>query len=534
MGMKDRAAALAHLTQAFQAGLHAQQEKPFVPRHLEQAITRLARAMAEAAADGVSFTVGPHGLQTEDGPVGAPPLSEWLAAPLVREGIKTIAFRHGLTTEEALPFASAWIRTARGPLGTDGFATRVWDQDEPHVILTLHPAMSVLDDKHQREGEARFRTWTTSATLAGSEVVDLSDARIVPLLQALDATDLVPETGRIDQDWTVGLAPLAKGLEAPREKAVEHLADALVHTGDLAKTQQEVNALAGIVDRLVRSLGQEHRFAEAVDAFKHAATESHAAAGQAVAERFKTSLTSPLVMAWLIETLNNAEAANDALNGVRHMGLAAARSLLAAPSLTPDGKRRLNGLIAELDGGALAPVAAPQQGPGLDEVPKLPVAEAVAVLKKALLNPDAAVRRRALELVRQQHAVQLADALHHRIKDPNPQVRLLAIHHVAELEDPSALPALVAQLHRSLGDDERKALHDALSRIGGPKAAEVLLDELQRAPAALKVDVVHALARVDHPKVRAALEAEANRLLAPAALKAACREALAKLKGGAR
>lgn len=533
MGMKDRAAALAHLTQAFQAGLHAQQEKPFVPRHLELAITRLARAMSEAAADGVAFTVTAHGLQTEDGPLGTPPLSELLAAPLMREGVKTISFRHGLTTEEALPFAAAWIRTARGPLGTEGFATRVWDEDEPHVVLTLHPPVAVLDDKHQREGEARFRTWTTSPTLAGADVVDLSDPRIVPLLQALDATDLVPETGRVDTDWAAGLEGLQKGLEKAREKAVEHLADALVHTGDLAKTPQEVNALASVADRLVRSLGQEHRFAEAVDAFKHAAHESHAAAGQAVAERFKTSLTSPLVMAWLIETLNNAEAASDALNGLRHMGLGAARSLLTAPSLSVEGKRRLNGLIAELDGGALAPPAQ-AQGPGLDEVPKLALAEAVAVLKKAMMNPDAAVRRRALELVQQQHAVQLAEALHHRIKDPNAQVRLLAIHHVAELEDPSALPALIAQLHRSLGDDERKALHDALSRIGGPKAAEVLLEEFSRAPAAQKVEVVHALARVDHPKVRAALEAEAERLLAPAALKAACREALAKLKGGAR
>ncbi|MBL8920461.1 MAG: HEAT repeat domain-containing protein [Myxococcaceae bacterium] len=533
MGMKDRAAALAHLTQAFQAGLHAQQEKPFVPRHLEQAIGRLARAMAEAADDGITFTVSAHGLQTEDGPLATPPLSEQLAAPLLREGVKTIAFRHGLKTEEALPFAAAWIRTARGPLGTEGFATRVWDQDEPHVVLTLHPPMSVLDDKHQREGEARFRTWTSAPTIAGFEVVDLSDARLVPLLQALDATDLVPETGRVDDTWKAGLEVLQRGLQAPRDKAVEHLADALVHTGDLAKTQQEVNALAGVVDRLVRSLGQEHRFAEAVDAFKHAAHESHAAAGQAVAERFKTSLTSPLVMAWLIESLNDAEAAPDALNGLRHMGLGAARSLLTAPSLGVEGKRRLNGLIAELDGGGLA-APATQPDPGLDAVPKLPVKDAVGVLKKGLMNPDAAVRRHALELVKQEHAVLLADALHHRIKDPNAQVRLLAIHHVAELEDPSALPALVAQLHRSLGDEERKALHDALSRIGGPKAAEVLLEELHRVPAALKVGVVHALARVDTPKVRAALEAEADRLLAPPALKAACRDALTKLKGGAR
>lgn len=537
MASKDRAAVFSHLAGAFQAGRDALHERPFVTRHLEAAITHLAQALVEAGHAELAFTVTAHGLQSENVLVGAPPVAEALVAPLMRDGVKTITFRSGLSLEEALPLAAAWIRTADGFRGTDSLATRVWDTDHSHVAMTLHPPANVLGDAHAREAEALFRGWTTTPTLPPQELVHLSDERVVPALRALEALDVVPETGVVDQDkWMRELTALTEGLTKARAHAVEHLGDALVHTGDRASTPQEVNALGSIIERLVRTLGEEHRFAEAVDAFKHAAHESHAPAGHAVVARFKSSVTSPAVMSWLVEALNTADGAGDALTGLRHMGAGAAKSLLKAEALTPDGRRRLNALIAELDAEAARSAheaAAQTTASSLSSIARLPPAEALAAVKKALSNPDAAVRRQALEVMDTQQAVQLAEQLHERLKDANAQVRLLALRHVAELEDPTALPALLTQLHRTtVTGEERVKLYDALSRIGGPKAAAALVDELHLADAAMKVEVAKALARVDHPKVREALKTEAERLLAPAAVKAACRDALAKLGGG--
>jgi len=535
--MAARAARLEGLAAAYKAGHDALVATPLVPRAVAQAVSRFAQALVDEVKAGgdLPLTVDAKGLLVDGAPL---PLAEALAAPLARDGIKAITFQAGLPVEEAQVVAAAWIHASAGPHGTEGVASKVWDFEKPHVVLALHPPARCLGEGVLLEAERLFRDWVTTPALPPTEVIHFSDERAIPTLRALDALSLEPEAGVVDIDqWRRDLDALTKALSDPRGDPEAHLAKALVRAGDRATTPQEVNALIAVVDRVVARLAHEHHFAAAIDVFRAAATgESHTEGGRAVLERFRADLSSGGFMGTLVQSLNDAGAAAEALVGLRHMGAPAAKALLQVPGLSEEGKKRLVGVIAELEGEAARKTseqAAANVSASLDRVKALPAAEAVAVLKKALSSPDVAVRKHALEVMTQTHAVQLAEALRVRLTDTNAEVRALALKHVGDLEDPASIPALVALLHKAtIPPAERMAAYPVLARIGGPKAALALVEELQKqTDVPTRVAAAQALGGVDHPKVREALTAEAGRLLSPPDLKKACREALARLGG---
>lgn len=534
-----RAARLEGFAAAYKAGHDALAATPMVPKLFEQAVARMAHALVDEVKAGgeLTFTVGPNGLTVDDAPVLH---AQALAAPLAKDGVRSITFKAALPAEQASSVAQIWVRTSRGPFGTEGVATRAWDFEHPHVVVSLHPPARCLGEDALLESERLFRDWTTTPSLPQLETILFSDERAVPTLRALEALELVPEAGVVDIDqWRRDLDTLTKALSDARGDPEAHLAQALVRAGDRATAQQEVNALYVVVDRLVARLAQEHHFAAGVDLFRAVSTaESHTNGGRAVLERFRAGLSSDAFIGTLVQSLNDASAAGEALVGLKHMGPQAAKALLTANGLSEEGRRRIATVVAELesDGARKATEqAAANTAASLDQLKQLPAAEAVAVLKKALSSPDTAVRKHALEVMTQAHAVQVADALHARVTDLHADVRLLALKLVAELEDPTALPSLTALLHKpKLALEERQLAYSALARIGGPKAAAALVEELQKqTDVAVRVAVAQALGGIDHPKVREALSAEAGRLLGPAELKKACKEALARL-GGAK
>lgn len=536
--MAARAARLEGLAAAFKAGRDALCATPLVPRTVDQSVGKLAHALVDEVKVGgaLTLTVDAHGLTVDGAPV---PLGDALAAPLARDGIRAVTFRAGLPLEEATRLASAWVHTAAGPHGTEGVASAVWDVDTGHVALLLHPPARCLGEGALLEAERLFRDWTTTPALPPTETVLLSDERTVPTLRALEALELEPEAGLVDIDqWRRDLDALTGALTSPRGNCEEHLAVALVLAGDRAASQQEVNALFTVVDRLVSRLAHEHHFAVAIDVFRMAVSSGiHTQGGYAVLERFRAGLSSGGFLGTLVQSLNDAGAAIEALAGLRHMGAGAAKSLAQVPGLTDEGRRRLNSVIAELDGDAARKAteqAAASTAASLDRLKELPLAEAVAALKKAVGSPDHAVRRHALEVMTQAHAVQLTEALHQRLTDTHADVRALALKHVGDLEDPTALPALTSLLHKaSLAPSERKGVYAVVAKLGGPKAALALVEELQRqTDVAVRVAAAQALGGFSSPKVREALEAEAGRLLGNAELKKACKEALARLGGG--
>lgn len=535
-----RAARLEGLVGHFQAGHAALTATTLAPKQVEQAVTRFAHLLVEEvkAHGALTLTVGPAGLLVDDAPLGAGPAAKALAGPLVRDGVRAVTFKAGLPQEEAAHVASWWLHAAAAPTGTESLATWVWDQPKAHVALLLHPPARCLGEGALLDAERLFRDWVTTPALPPTEVIFLSDERALPTLRALDAMDLLPEAGQTDIDqWRRELDALTKALSAPRGRTAEHLALGVVRAGDRATSPQELNALYVIVDRLVARLAHEHHFAAAVDVFKAVSTkESHTQGGRAVLERFRADLSSSAFMGTLVQSLNDANAANEALVGLRHMGPAAAKAVMSVPGLTDEGRRRLNGLVAELESELArqaTQAAAKNTAASLSGLRQLPTADALPVLKKALGSPDAAVRRQALETMSQSHAVQLAEVLHQRVTDTHADVRALALKHVAELEDPTATPALVTLLHRtSLPVDERKQVYGVLARVGGPKAAAALIDELQKqTDVGVRVAAAQALGAFPQPKVKEALAAEAGRLLGPADLKKACKEALARLGG---
>jgi hypothetical protein len=535
--MAARAARLEAVATAYKAGHDALVATPLVPRAVAQAVTRFAQALVEEVKAGgdLVLTVDAKGLLLDGAPV---PLGEALASPLARDGIRAITFQSGLTQEEAAAVADAWIHASAGPTGTEGIASKVWDLERPHLVMLLHPPARCLGEGALLEAERLYRDWVTTPAMPPMEVIHFSDPRATPTLRALDALELEPEAGVVDIDqWRRDLDALTKALTNPRGDAEAHLALALVRGGDRATSQQEVNALFAVVDRMVARLAHEHHFAAAIDVFRAAASsEAHTDSGRAVLERFRAGLSSTGFMGALVQSLNDAGAAAEALVGLRHMGAQAAKAVAQVPGLTEEGRRRLVSVISELDTEASRKAtqqAAANVSASLDTVKQLPAAEAVAALKKALSSPDIALRKHALEVMTQAHAVQLGDALRTRLTDTNAEVRVLALKHVGELEDPAAIPALTALLHKAaLPASERSAAYEVLARIGGPKAALVLVEELQKqSDVAVRVAAAQALGGIDHPKVREALTAEAGRLLGPPELKKACREALARLGG---
>ncbi|MEW5742279.1 MAG: ERAP1-like C-terminal domain-containing protein [Myxococcota bacterium] len=537
--MAARAARLSGLAAAYKAGRDALAATPLVPRAVEQAVGKLAHALVEEVKAGgeLVLTVEAGNVTVEGAPL---PMGDALAAPLARDGIRSITFGARLPLEEATKVAHQWIHTSVGPHGTEGVASAVWDIDKAHVVLSLHPPARCLGEGALLEAERLFRDWTTTPALPPSETILLSDERAVPTLRALEALNLEPEAGVVDIDqWRRDLDTLTRALTNPRGNCEEHLALAVVRAGDRASSQAELNALFAVVDRLVSRLAHEHHFAAAVDVFRLASSSGiHTQGGYAVLERFRAGLSSGGFLATLVQSLNDAGAAPEALQGLRHMGAGAAKSLAQLPGLTDEGRRRLNAVLAELEGDAARNAtqqAAATAAASLDRLKELPAAEALAVLKKAVASPDHAVRRHALEVMTQSHAAQLAEALRQRLTDTHADVRALALKHVADLEDPTAVPALVTLLHKaSLPPAERKAVYGVLARVGGPKAAAALVEELQKqTDVTVRVAAAQALGGVDHPKVREALDAEAGRLLGNAELKKACKEALARL-GGAK
>lgn len=536
---QSRTERLQGFAAAYKAGSDALVATPMVPKVVEQAVSRMAHALVDEVKAGgeLTFSLGPGGLTVGDAPVLH---AQALAAPLAKDGVRALTFKQGLPLEEAAAVAQAWVRTSTGPFGTEGVATRVWDQEHAHVAALLHPPARCLGEDALLESERLFRDWTTTPALPPLETILFSDERAVATLRALEALELVPEAGVVDIDqWRRDLDALTQALSDARGDPEAHLAKALVRAGDRATTPQELNALSVVVDRLVARLAHEHHFAAGVDLFRTVSTaESHTPGGRAVLDRFRAGLSSDAFIGVLVQSLNDPHAAGEALTGLRHMGPQAAKALAQVKGLSEEGRRRLVTVVAELesDGARKATEqAAATAAASLDQLKQLPAAEAVAVLKKALSSPDAAVRRHALEVMTQAHAVQVADALHARITDLNADVRLLALKLVAELEDPTALPALTAVLHKpKLTLEERQLAYGALARIGGPKAAAALVEDLQKhADVAVRVAAAQALGGLDHPKVREALTAEAGRLLGPAELKKACKEALARL-GGAK
>lgn len=533
---QSRTARLEGFAAAYKAGHDALVATPMQPKALEQAVSRMAHALVDEVKAGgeLTFTLGPGGLTVGDAPVLH---GQALAAPLAKDGVRALTFKAGLPLDEATAVAQVWVRTSTGPFGTEGVATRVWDQEHAHVTALVHPPARCLGEDALLEAERLFRDWTTTPSLPPMETILFSDERAVPTLRALEALELVPEAGVVDIDqWRRDLDALTQALSDARGDAEAHLAHALVRAGDRATSQQEVNALYVAVDRLVGRLAHEHHFAAGVDLFRAVSTaESHTNGGRAVLERFRTGLSSDAFMGVLVQSLNDAHSAGEALTGLRHMGPQVAKALAQAKGLTDEGRRRVMTVVAELEGDVARKAteqAAATTAASLDHLQQLPAAEAVAVLKKALSSPDAAVRKHALEVMTQAHAVQLADALHARITDLHADVRRLALGLVSELEDPTALPALTTVLHRKLPLEERQLAYGALVRIGGPKAVAALVEDLQKhAEVPVRVAAAQALAGIDHPKVREALAAEAGRLLGPAELKKACKEALARLGG---
>ena len=124
-------------------------------------------------------------------------------------------------------------------------------------------------------------------------------------------------------------------------------------------------------------------------------------------------------------------------------------------------------------------------------------ARALPALTAALRDPELSVRRKAVWAVGQLDGVERApQGLIDALKDADPEVRKMAAHALGEIEDPAAVPGIVA-LSRDQSAEVRRIAAHALSEIRGPAAMEALIAMLKDADPEVRKMAAHGLGQ-DH------------------------------------
>ena len=115
-----------------------------------------------------------------------------------------------------------------------------------------------------------------------------------------------------------------------------------------------------------------------------------------------------------------------------------------------------------------------------------------------LQDPDEEVRASALQVATSFEDPRILPATVGLLKDPDWWIRITAAETLGRLKDPRAVPALVEALQDA---ETRWSAVEALGRIGDVKAAPALSELLQDPAPEVRIEVIQALGRFDHPQM---------------------------------
>ena len=146
-------------------------------------------------------------------------------------------------------------------------------------------------------------------------------------------------------------------------------------------------------------------------------------------------------------------------------------------------------------------------------------------------EPDA--RAAALDALTTDQALPLAGEVRKRLGDREARVRIAATRALGGVEDAASVPLLGQLLKRTdVALAERKGIFRALGETGGQAAALLLRAEFgTEKQLELRCEIAEALGRIGDATSVELLKKEAARMLAPAALKAACLKHLPRAAG---
>jgi hypothetical protein len=139
-------------------------------------------------------------------------------------------------------------------------------------------------------------------------------------------------------------------------------------------------------------------------------------------------------------------------------------------------------------------------------------------------HAEADARAAALNALTSDQAMPLASEVRKRLGDREASVRIAAARALSAVEDGASVPLMGQLLRRAdVGLDERKGLFRGLGELGGQAAALLLRAEFgTEKQLELRCEIAEALGRIGDATSLELLKKEAARMLAPAALKAAC------------
>ena len=114
-----------------------------------------------------------------------------------------------------------------------------------------------------------------------------------------------------------------------------------------------------------------------------------------------------------------------------------------------------------------------------------------------LSSANPVVRQDTAKIARNVGSADVENALVGVLDDGEAMVRLNAVESLIELDAIGAVPALIARLESETNPAVRRAVVDALGRLGDPSAVPVLIEALERRMDAPPLDVIWALGALE-------------------------------------
>jgi hypothetical protein len=469
---------------------------------------------------------------------------------LFLEGVQQIVLQPGLEQEDLSAFVSLWNRALQRALPPEyDFYTLFWErgfEDIELVVAEVPAAVEANSQEAKDEALLAEREDKLFVELTRKQVGGGSRKRPVghdEWLSRLEAEVLAPVSDE-DLERTTGFAGVSDAELAELKAALARPAENLLERSLMAVwamlgvcREEERPVLLGWAEELLTGLvaqGQWVELKRAVQLMVRDArttgtrtSDLYATTRLLLKEQARFALATaaarPGELPRVVELLDALP--RDALQACPEL-LFETASLEARAAFAKLLARRavpLTSLVAraaelkEADLGWLQPL-------------REQLADPQPLLGALLAHPAPGMRAAILNKLSAKEVEAQRPVLLRALADVAPQVRQAALTVLVRQRVEAAVGPLVNRLQSPLEAAERKSILRALAELGGPIAAAALRSSFEREEDTdLKAHCARCIGLLGDPRARPLLQAVAQKLFAPKALREACKEALAQL-----
>jgi hypothetical protein len=474
--------------------------------------------------------------------------------PLFLEGVQEVLLQPGVELDELRDFLGMWHRALQRTLPPEhDFYTLFWERgfEDIELVVAEVPSQdggpdSARDEALLAEREEQLFSELTRRQAGGSSRRrpvghDEWLARLeAEVLAPVSAKDLL-RTGAPAFAGTseAEVAELRAALERERrgdgvlERSLRVVWELLAVCRD-----EERPELLGWAEELLTGLAAQARWAELLQAVQEMTRDARATGARtgdlyALTRLFLQREALRLLLAGAMERPEELARVMELLNALPRDALQAGPELLFALQL-PAARAALVKLLVRRGVAltALVTRAASLREVDLEWVHPLRESgpEAQPLTGALLGHPAPGVRVAVLSRLGAREVEVHKALVLKSLGDTVPTVRAAALTLLVKHGVEAAVGPLVARLDTPLEPKERMAVLRALADLGGPIAAAALRSSFEREQdTELKAHCARCIGVLGDPRARPLLEAVAQKLFAPRALRQACREALAQL-----